>query len=117
MKRDQIGLVALMLPVSAYLLSLAAIFFAPANMHGIATALTLASIMIAFASVPFAGVVAICARQTNRRRMTRALIGFALGLGLWVAFGYGTWLANTQVRAIREQQEIQAEQGMGLDAE
>jgi hypothetical protein len=108
---DRIGRAAILLPILAVLLNLAGSFLGPSVKSSVATALILASFLLVFASVPFAGVVAIHARRVDRTRLRRALIGLSLGLGFSAFFIYGTWLVNAKTRAIQEHLEtLQAEQ-------
>jgi hypothetical protein len=115
---DRIGRAAILLPILAVLLNLAGSFIGPTGNPSVATALLLASFLLVFASIPFAGVVAIQARLVDRTRLRRALIGFSLGLGFSALFIYGTWLVNAKTRAIQLQLESQqAEQnGTGQPA-
>lgn len=112
-RRDQVGLVALLLPVAGLLLYIAAALLAPSGVHTAATALMLASFVVVFGSVPYAGVVAIRSRRTDRRRMRRAVFGLLIGLGLSLLFICGTWLVHARAKAAQEQLRIEAEQAAG----
>lgn len=115
--RDRMGLAAITLPLFAVSLYLFGIFSAITGFAILATGLMMTSFIVLFASIPFAGVLALQSRQSNPPRMMKALIGLALGIILSILFVLGYMNAISKARAVQKQLEQQAEQVGDGDAE